>query len=63
MMYLSDYERYMFVLLGASKFAYTSFLFAATTAQTTMNKAIQDMSVSVQVKVRIKEFFVTFGGK
>jgi len=53
MMYLSDYERYMFVLLGASKFTYTSFLFAATTAITPMNKAIQDMSVSVQVKVRI----------
>ena len=63
MMYLSDYERYMFVLLGASKFTYTSFLFAATTAITPMNKAIQDMSVSVQVKVRIKGFFVTFGGK
>ena len=51
MIYIADYERYIFILLGASKFAYTSFLFAATTAQTTMNKAIQDMSASVQVKV------------
>ena len=49
MIYIADYERYIFILLGASKFAYTSFLFAATTAQTTMNKAIQDMSASVQV--------------
>ena len=63
MIYIADYERYIFILLGASKFTYTSFLFAATTAITPMNKAIQDMSVSVQVKVRIKEFFVTFGGK
>jgi hypothetical protein len=53
MIYIADYERYIFILLGASKFAYTSFLFAATTAQTTMNKAIQAMSASVQVKVCI----------
>jgi len=63
MIYIADYERYIFILLGASKFAYTSFLFAATTAQTTMNKAIQYMSASVQVKVCINWFFVTFGGK
>lgn len=50
-MYLTDYKRYIFILLGASKFAYTLFLFAATTALTPMNKAIQDMSASVHVKV------------
>ena len=29
-MYLTDYKRYIFILLGASKFAYTLFLFAAS---------------------------------
>ena len=46
-MYLTDYKRYIFILLGASKFAYTLSLFAATTALTPMNKEIQDMSASV----------------
>ena len=41
------FKRYIFILLGASKFAYTLFLFAATTALTPMNKEIQDMSASV----------------
>ena len=56
-MYLTDYKRYIFILLGASKFAYTLFLFAATTAQTTMNKAIQSMSASVQVKACINSLY------
>ena len=46
-MYLTDYKRYIFILLGASKFAYTLFLFAATTAALPMNREIQDMSASV----------------
>lgn len=54
MTYLADYERYIFILFSASKFTYTLFLFAATTAQPPMNKAIRDMSASVQVKVCIR---------
>lgn len=49
--------------LNVGKFTCTQFQFAATTAQTTMNKAIQSMSASVQVKVTTNWFFVTFGGK
>ena len=43
-------NKYLFQL-NVGKFTCTQFQFAATTAQTTMNKAIQSMSASVQVKV------------
>ena len=49
--------------LNVGKFTCTQFQFAATTAQTTMNKAIQSMSASVQVNMTLNWFFVTFGGK
>ncbi|KXT44257.1 hypothetical protein HMPREF2531_03963 [Bacteroides intestinalis] len=39
--------------LNVGKFTCTQFQFAATTAQTTMNKAIQSMSASVQVNMTL----------
>ena len=47
--------------LNVGKFTCTQFQFAATTAQTTMNKAIQSMSASVQVKVHINFLYAAPG--
>jgi hypothetical protein len=46
-----DCQQHTLIFISASKFTCTLFSFAATTAALPMNREIQDMSASVQVKV------------